>query len=134
MSIKEWYKIKPLEQTKAIEKIEQDYRVCLSSKLKDCILTNNGGRPRPNVVKLDNGQEYDVKLLLSYNENDLETIYKVIRFFADKFGGKVVPFATDSGGNYYCEYEGRIVLWIQDDIIIPICDSFETFLQMLTEI
>ena len=134
MSLREWYRIKPLAQTEAIERIEHDYGVCLSSKLKECILTNNGGRPRPNVVKLDNGQEYDVKLLLSYNENDPETIYKVIRFFVEKFAGKAVPFATDSSGNYYCEYDKQIVLWLQDDIVIPICESFDVFLQMLTEI
>ena len=134
MGLKEWYRIKPLCQGASIENLERAYGISISSKLKACILSNNGGRPRPNVLKLTNGQEYDVKLLLSYNEADPENIYKVIGFFAEKFGSKAVPFASDSAGNYYCEYEGEIVLWLQDDTIIPICESFDAFLQMLTEI
>ena len=134
MGLRKWYRIKPLYQDASIEKLEQDYGVRLSSKLKECILSNNGGRPSPNVLKLTGGQEYDVKLLQSYNEGDPENIYKVIRFFVEKFDCKAIPFATDSSGNYYCEYEEKIILWLQDDAIIPVCANFDTFLQMLTEI
>ena len=134
MGLREWYRIKPLSQDTAVIKLEQDYGVSISSKLKECILSNNGGRPKPNALQLKNGQEYDVKLLLSYNESDSENIYRVIRFFVEKFNGKAIPFATDSAGNYYCEYEGKIVLWVQDDTIIPICETFDEFLQMLTGI
>ena len=134
MGLREWYRIKPLSNDTSIGKLERDYGVSISSALKECILSNNGGRPRPNVIKLTNGQECDVKLLLSYNDCDPENIYRVIRFFVEKFRGEVIPFATDSAGNYYCEYEGKIVLWLQEDVIIPICDNFDAFLQMLTEI
>ena len=134
MGLREWYRVKPLSQDASIENLEQNYGISISSRLKECILSNNGGRPRPNVLKLTNGQEYDVKLLLSYNESDPENVYKVIRFFVEKFGCKAIPFATDSAGNYYCEYEGKIVLWLQEDTIIPISANFDAFLQMLTEI
>lgn len=134
MGIEKWNRIKPLEQETSVQQVEKDYGVSLSIALKECILKNNGGRPFPNIIKLKNGEEYDVKILLSYNTNDLENIYKVIQYFVDKYDGKVIPFAVDSAGNYYCEFDSKIVLWLQEDAIIPICDSFDLFLKMLDKI
>ena len=46
----------------------------------------------------------------------------------------MIPFASDSAGNYYCEQGNRIVLWTQSNEILPVCNGFEQFLENLYEI
>ena len=85
-------------------------------------------------MPLGNGDESDVKSLLSFNEADKENIYKVIEYFNSQYHGKLVPFASDSAGNYYCEKKGSIVLWTQEGEVIPVSDSFADFLNSLHEV
>ena len=134
MAIQKWSRVKPLENPKAIALFEETYHCVISEKLKECICLNNAGRPVPNIIKLENGTENDVKLLLSFNYSDAENIYKVIDFFIKKFDGTVIPFASDSAGNYYCEKESKIVLWTQEDEIYLVCNDFSEFLDALYEI
>lgn len=131
MALQQWRKPKPLSDPNAIQQLEKKYGVKLSKALADCIRANNGGRPKPNAVPFKNGGESDMKMLLSYNEEDLENIYRVIGFFVQNYKGRLVPFATDSGGNYYCEMGKQIVYWTQGGEIYPVCDSFEELLASL---
>lgn len=98
---------------------------------KGCIFNNNGGNPTPKVLVTDTGTEYEVKSLLSYNEEDTENIYKVIDFFVKNYGTSVLPYAKDSGGNYYCVKNGKIVFWTQDMEFYPVCASFSDFIKLL---
>lgn len=134
MAIKEWSRPKPLENPSAVKQLQEKYGFALSKDLTNCILSNNGARPRPNTIILKNGEENDVKLLLSYNENDPENIYKVIEYFIKTYYGSLIPFASDSAGNLYCEQDKRIVLWTQNNEILPICNGFLQFLDRLYEL
>lgn len=134
MSLQKWSRPKPLDNPKAIEQLEKKYGFSISEDLVKCILSNNGARPRPNIIALRNGEENDVKMLLSYNDSDPENIYKVIEYFIKTYNGSLIPFATDSEGNYYCEQEKRIVLWTQNKEILPVCNNFSQFLESLYEI
>lgn len=73
-------------------------------------------------------------MLLSFNETDRENIYKVIGYFISRYQRNLVPFASDSAGNYYCEKEDKIVLWTQDGEVIPVSASFGDFLNSLHEV
>lgn len=131
----QWVRVKPLEDSESIDRLEKQYQFALSPALKTCIQNYNGGRPRPNTVRLANGQENDVKMLLSYNQADIETVYRVLPFFIDLFHGSVIPFATDSAGNYYCERAGEILLWIQgEEKLYPVCGGFSAFLDAFYEL
>lgn len=134
MALSKWTRVKPLNDPTAIAAFEKDYNCKLTEELKQCILANNGGRPNPDTIKAKNGQEFDVKLLLSFNKDDMETVFKVMGYFYETYHGMMVPFATDSAGNYYCESKDGIVLWTQDEDILPICEDFPTFLESLYEI
>lgn len=125
-----WRKEKPLADTKSIEKLEANYQMQIPEDLKSCITAHNGGRPSPNIITTASGDEYDLKLMLSYNPNDIETVYKVMDFFSVQ---GLLPFAADSGGNYFCIalQTMKIVLWVESGKIIPLCDSFPSFLEML---
>lgn len=134
MALQKWSKPKPLNNPIAIKQLEEKYDFSLSDDLVNCILANNGARPRPNTIELENGEENDVKVLLSYNDSDSENIYKVIEYFVNTYNSKLIPFAVDSAGNYYCEQEKKIVLWTQNEEILPVCNSFSQFLESLYEL
>lgn len=135
MPLQKWSRIKPLVNPKAIVQLEQKYGFSLSEDLKKCVISNNGARPKPNTIVLKNGEENDVKILLSYNDGDPENIYKVIEYFMKNYNGTLIPFATDSAGNYYCEQnEQHIILWTQNDERLPVCDSFLQFLESLYDL
>lgn len=134
MALQKWSRPRPLNNHMVIKQLEEKYGFSLSTELVNCILLNNGARPRPNTIELKNGEENDVKLLLSYNEGDPENIYNVIEYFAKTYNGTLIPFAVDSAGNYYCEQGKRIVLWTQSKEIFPVCNSFSQFLDALYEL
>ncbi len=129
-----WKRVKPLIFPESVDQLLGKTGQHISFALKSCILTNNGGRPVPNKVDAADGQIYDIKHLLSYNEEDGENIYLVIDYFASNYDGALIPFAIDSGSNYFCEKDGRIVVWTQEDeCMVDIADSFEAFLAALHE-
>lgn len=134
MAVQKWSRSKPLENPLAVKQLQEKYGFALSGELTNCILSNNGARPRPNTIVLKNGEENDVKMLLSYNENDPENIYKVIEYFIKTYNGSLIPFASDSAGNYYCEQGKRIVLWTQNNEILPVCSNFSQFLDSLYDL
>lgn len=134
MALQKWNRPKPLENPMAIKQLEEKYGFSLSEDLENCILSNNGARPIPNTITLKNGEKNDVKMLLSYNDKELENIYKVIEYFVKMYNGSLIPFASDSAGNYYCEQGKRIVLWTQNNEIYPVCNSFSQFLDALCEL
>ena len=133
MALQKWIKAKPLDNPFAIKQLEEKYGFSLSEDLLNCILSNNGAKPRPNKIQLKNGEENDVKTLLSYNMIDTENIYKVIDYFIENHNTHLIPFATDSSGNYYCEQGKRIVLWTQNNEIFPVANNFSKFIQSLYE-
>lgn len=134
MALQKWSRPKVLRNPNTIKQLEKTYGFSLSDDLTNCILSNNGARPRPNTIKLENGEVNDVKLLLSYNDSDTENIFKVIEYFINTYNATLIPFAVDSVGNYFCEQDKRIVLWTQDAEIYPVCNSFSEFLEALYEL
>jgi len=134
MALKSWIRVKPLEDG-TVENFEKQHSIMLSNELKECIKEFNSGRPEPNVVKLQNGIECEVKMLLSYSKGDTENIFKVIDYFINQYNGNIIPFASDSAGNYFCEQkDGKVVYWTQENEIFPVCDNFKTFLESLYDI
>lgn len=130
----EWKRCKTLHNPNAVADFMKKYNCTLSKELAACISAHNGGRPYPDVISLCNGDESDVKSLLSFNETDKENIYKIIGYFISQYHGSLIPFASDSAGNYYCEKECKIVLWTQDGDFIPVSNSLAEFLNLLHEV
>lgn len=128
-----WRSVKKLNAPDPVGVFEKKYGFVIPDDLESCIINNNGGRPTPKVFTTDAGAEYEVKSLLSYNEEDSENIYKVIDFFVKNYGTTVLPFARDSGGNYYCVKNGKIVFWTQEMEFYSVCDSFSDFIKLLED-
>lgn len=134
MALQKWNRPKSLKNPRVIKQLEEKYKFSLSEDLFNCILANNGARPIPNTIGLRNGEENDVKMLLSYNDTDPENIFEVIEYFIKERKGNLIPFAVDSAGNYYCEQGKRIVLWTQNNEIFFVANTFSQFLESLYEI
>jgi hypothetical protein len=111
-----WRRVKPLKDKNSLANIEKKYGMKIPLKLKELIIENNGGRPNPSIFKPSSGEEVQVKMLLSYNEEDAETIYMCIDYFKEHFGNDLLPFASEASGNYFCikVSNGAVILWHQE--------------------
>ena len=100
MSDLTWKYVKPLRFDNVVSDFLRLHNISLPDPLLACITKNNGGRPSEKLFNTDQGKEYVFKTLLSYNEEDLECIY---RFFPTVFDGtSLYPIGIDSSGNFVC--------------------------------
>ena len=97
-----WKRVKPLVEKDSINKFQEIYGIVFPEELKELIKANNGGRPSLDIIKTVEGEELEVKALLSFNKEDVENIYNVINYFKEHFQGRIVPIATEPSGNYFC--------------------------------
>ena len=124
-----WIGFNELGDTGIIEKFESDNGVLLPTKYKEIAKQYNGGTPSANSIRISSNQVTDVKLLLSFKEGDAETIFSAFPFFSKK---GLIPFATDSAGNYFCFSKEKVVFWEhEEDEVTNITQNFLSFLEML---
>jgi cell wall assembly regulator SMI1 len=126
-----WKYVKPLANKAAVENFEKAKGISLPSDLKLCITMNNGGRPEKNVFDTEQSKGRVFKTLLSFNESDIETIYKFFPLDTKK-SSSFIPFASDPGGNFLCLKENKIVLFLHEtDTFENVADSFTELLAKL---
>ncbi|MCR5743305.1 MAG: SMI1/KNR4 family protein [Lachnospiraceae bacterium] len=95
-----WKYVKPLKETDAVKKFLKTQKITLPSSLISIIEKYNGGRPSEKSVITETNHEYVFKALLSYNDSDKETIYKI---YPELFkASNCFPFASDTAGNFIC--------------------------------
>lgn len=95
-----WKYVKPLQNKKAVTDYLAAVGVELPSSLVSMLTLYNGGRPSLKDFRTVDGQEYVFKSLLSYNENDPETVYHV---YPEIFQGtQLYPIGSDPAGNFIC--------------------------------
>lgn len=100
MSGDNWKYIKTLKNRSAVRDFLAENQVELPFKLVEILEEFNGGRPENKDFITSTGREYVFKSLLSYNEKDKETIYKV---YPDLFmNTSLFPIGTDPAGNFIC--------------------------------
>lgn len=95
-----WKYIKPLVDINAVREYLQEQNVILPEALVKLIETNNGGRPSEPWFDTDSTADRVFKQLLSYNRDDLETIYDVYPGVFKNM--RLYPIGSDSAGNYVC--------------------------------
>lgn len=106
-----WKYVKKLDNPDCVTDFLKKNHVKLPSALVECLIQNNGGRPSEKEFSTNKGKGYVFKNLLSFNENDKESIYK---FYPDLFRGTTLfPFAMDASGNFICFdiKKKKYVLW-----------------------
>ena len=95
-----WKYVKPLKNELAVQTFLNQCNVILPDELVSVIETYNGGRPEEKEIVTDAGREYVFKSLLSYNQDDKETIYTIYpELFIDSY---LFPIGSDSAGDFIC--------------------------------
>jgi cell wall assembly regulator SMI1 len=126
-----WKYVKSLVKKDAVEEFEGKHNISLPDDLKQCIRLNNGGRPDKNIFDTDKSKERVFKTLLSFNENDVENIYKYFPVIHSE-NPALIPFASDPGGNFICVKDGAVVLFLHETGgIEQVASSYSKFLNKL---
>jgi hypothetical protein len=126
-----WKYVKPLINIGAIEEFEKKANISLPLDLKECIKANNGGRPSYSIFDTANSKGRVFKALISFNELDVENIYKFFPIKESQFND-LIPFASDPFGNYLCLQDTKIVLYLHETAKLEfISNSFTGLLEKL---
>ena len=125
-----WKYVKPLKNINAIEKFEKEHSILFPLDLKGILTKFNGGRPSLKYYDTKTERDKEFKTLLSFNEEDIETIYK--HYPLDSSDKTLVPFASGPAGNYFVVKDEKIYLWNHEtDSVDYIANSFSDFLSNL---
>lgn len=129
-----WKCIKPLESIKNIDDYECMVRYSLPDDFRECVITNNGGRPEYRCFDTDKAKERVLKSFLSFNRNDKETVWKLYEWKKEQFENKYVPFAIDNFGNLICfdaDNDHIVFLNHENSSVENVADSFSSFFDSL---
>lgn len=80
--------------------ISKKHKVSLPFSLIEIMEKYNGGRPSEKAILTDTNWEYVFKSMLSYNEDDKESIYSIYPALFKETD--LFPFASDAAGNFIC--------------------------------
>ena len=95
-----WKYVKKLNDKDAVKKFLKKHNILLPEKIVKLLEQYNGGRPSEKSIFTSDNREHVFKALLSYNINDLESIYSIYpAVFNDT---NLYPIGTDPAGNYVC--------------------------------
>jgi hypothetical protein len=127
-----WKYVKPLKNEDTIMMLETENGIKLPTDIISCIQQNNGGRPEKKVFDTQYSSGRVFKTLLSFNEEDIETVFTAINILKEE-GLNIFPLASDPGGNYICyDQEKGIVLWLHEtNTTEKISENFTDFLTRL---
>ena len=120
---------------RVLEQIEKHLFITLPSSYKNLVKVHNGGRPRPNVVRINDGTERVIKTLLTVHptKGGIRDVYDWLK---DQLPEKCIPFASDPFGNYFCFHyakstdEPTIIFWNHEQKRPEVlATSFQHFLE-----
>ncbi len=134
MSNLTWKYVKELKDKQSVKKYLAEKGISLDSKLIETIETNNGGRPSSKVFDTSDAKERMFKSLLSYNKDDLETIFDNYNDENDIKKNGLFPFAIDPAGSYICvDLKDNSIVYFDTDVEKKelIAKTFAEFLNML---
>lgn len=95
-----WKYIKPVYDEKVIDKFLLQNGITIPRETIDFIKENNGGRPSSKIFDTKMKKGCVFKTLLSYNDDDVETIYACYPGSFKENG--LLPIASDPSGNFIC--------------------------------
>ena len=129
-----WKYVSPLREGSEVEVLELKYCYQLPNDLRDCIIKNNAGVPTSSAFDMGEDKEKVFGGLLSFNVGDVDSIYDYISLFEIDGGKrlKMLPFALDPAGNFFCIENGKVVFYDhENDKTTVVCNTFTDLLNML---
>lgn len=130
----QWKYVKPIKDENCIREFEELTGYELPDDFKECIMQNNGGRPDLRAFDTDKRKERELKSFLSFNKDDMETVWKISDWNKEELQGKYIPFAIDNFGNIICFDRINSNVWflnLENSDIEKISNDFSDFLQKL---
>ena len=124
---------------RALDRAEGELGVELPAALRDLYLRSNGGRPSPNIFVDAHGDDYEVHSFKSFGDAGYSgvSIEDSHRSLVAKglLPKELIPFAMDSGGNFYGADTSGAVFFVAMDVpgAVPvrIAEALEEFLDGL---
>ncbi len=114
-----------------IERVEKFFAINLPEDFKIIVKNNNNGRPSVTTFDTQMSKEHVFKKLLSFKEEDLETVYKSKKVL-EQVDNSLFPIANDPFGNLICYKDEKLVYWLHEDNSVQfIANSFTQFLSKL---
>ena len=113
--------------------VEKTFNIVVCKDIKDFLAVNAGGHPTRNII-LVQGEEYEVRVFLSLDEQDqYYYIKKPLLDFLQRTKGKIIPIGIDSSDNYYCvnNETGKVYYWSMElDEYYCIAENLEKFVSL----
>ncbi len=137
----EWKYAGPDVDEKCIVAVEQALSVKLPADYISVIRTNNGSRPRPNVLDIRGRPEAVFHSLLRLGPSQRNNVIEAKRALSRQTADNLVPFGQDPFGNLFCfRYEEprrtscEVVFWDHEQKCTTwICRTFQDLVAMLHE-
>lgn len=102
MSSFTWKYVKPLARPHLVEGYLAAVGATLPATTVACLAANNGGMPSGNEFDTLVHPGYVFKALLSYNDDDAETIYTFRPLLLAQADETLFPLALEAGGDFIC--------------------------------
>lgn len=135
-----WKYASPLSR-EMLDATQRALGVSFPDSYVECVLRNNGGRPRPSTFDYSGRRGAVFHRLLPVEIGEKNGILAILNALADRLPPGYIPFASDSFGNYLCfrypSVGGSIPIYFWDHEIsaeaLPslICGSFDELLARL---
>ena len=125
--------IKAITDCNAISDTENKYGFKLPLEVAEFFNLNNGGTPDDRYFVAEE-EEFELRSFLSFNEGDLNSIYKPMEYFQKNTKGKIIPLGYDSFDNYFCmNLENGCIYFYdhEDELYYRIFDSFAELIAVL---
>ena len=133
----DWKYVKELKDKDLVLSFLKSKGVKLPAEVIELIEMHNGGRPLRKCFDTNKHKECVFKSLLSYNPDDLETIYKVYKKGCDTnfIEMKLYPIALDPFGNFICvdlkDGERIVLLRMETLDVETVADNITLFVNSL---
>ncbi|WP_027340214.1 SMI1/KNR4 family protein [Halonatronum saccharophilum] len=84
-----------------VNQIEEKLNIKFPKDYIECIMNNNGARPRPNAFDIKERSEITIKSLLRVDEEE-GNLLDTYEWIKGRLPENIYPFASDNFGNYIC--------------------------------
>lgn len=129
-----WKYVKPLKSKKLIKNFESKFNYKFPNSFISIVNKYNGGRPEKALFDTYMFNQRAIKSLLSFNEGDKETMWKISEWNKSELNNEYISFAIDNFGNLICfsiEDNSVVFLELESLNVEKIADDFDTFINNL---
>jgi cell wall assembly regulator SMI1 len=133
-----WKDVEELNADDSISQVEKEMGIVFPHLFVETVKKYNGGRPLNNVFDTEKTKERVFSNFLTFNLSENNSIISIYRENAERFPSKVVPFATDPGGNYICfDYRKssnpEVIFWNHEENFVVSDDDTMEYPEVDTE-